>query len=246
MNKGKILLQREQKDFDAGFCIMKGELPNLIKDISLLHPNEHAYYNTLKFDRRRTSYLLGRMAAKKAISEIVKELKYQSISIDFGIFQYPVVKNIENIQVSISHCGNLGVALAFPEEHPIGVDIEKVEQKKIAAIEKQISFNEFKLMLDCNLSLPVGCTAIWTIKEGLSKIFKTGLTMDFSLLELKSIEKVNSVYLSTFCHCAQYKAITYHSGDYVCSVILPKKTESELAHFWNAFTNNTLNLENEG
>lgn len=56
---GKILLKREKKNFLASFCVFNQELPYLLKNISFLHPNEKNYYNTLKYDRRKSSYLLG-------------------------------------------------------------------------------------------------------------------------------------------------------------------------------------------
>jgi len=75
---GKILLKRTSSDFIAGYCIIKEDLSSLMEHVSLLHPKEYAFYNTLKFDKRRESYLLGRYAAKQAVSQLVKIDSMQS------------------------------------------------------------------------------------------------------------------------------------------------------------------------
>ncbi len=237
MMTGKILLKRNSKNFGAGFCLLKIELPELVHKIPLLHPNELAYFSTLKYDKRKLSYLLGRIAAKKAICEIIEPQPISSFYIDFGIFQFPVVKNCNttNIQVCISHCDNIGTALAFPEEHPLGIDIEKIDADKMNAIKTQISAKEFDLLADNNLTEVNGGTIVWTIKEALSKVFRTGMTLDFSVLEIESLKKDGRFYVSSFRYCAQYKAITCQAGDYVCSIIIPKNTEPGLDIFWDTF-----------
>lgn len=235
---GKIVLQREKKNFLASFCVINEGLPNLLKNIQLLHPNETNYYNTLKYDRRKSSYLLGRIAAKKAIIELIGD-DIQSIFIDFGIFQFPIVKSSKNhnIQICISHCDNIGIVLAFPEDHPLGIDIEKIQEDPVVAIKNQLTDLELDLIVESQITSAIGYMVFWTVKEALSKIFKTGMTMDFKVLEIKSLKKEGLVYLTTFSHCAQYKAISYHCGKYICSIVLPKNTNPNLEQFWNSFAN---------
>lgn len=238
---GNISLKREKKDFQAAFSIINGSLPDLLKNSSLLHPNEQAYYDTLKYDKRRLSYLLGRIAAKKAIAELVGD-DGQSVFIDFGIFQFPVVKSTKNfnIQVSISHCDHIGIVLAFPEEHPLGIDIEKIQEDPVVAMKEQLTDAELDLISACQIQPAIGCTVVWTVKEAISKIFKTGLTIDFKMLEIQSLKKEGSVYLTSFKHCVQYKAVSYHSDNYICSIVLPKHTIADLEQFRDAFSNTVI------
>ncbi len=202
----------------------------------VLHQEEKMYYETLKNNRRKKSYLLGRISAKVAISEIlVVKVPLSSILIQSGIFQFPVVKNIQNqnIQISISHCDTYGITLAFPEEHPLGIDIEKINEDKIDIMKDYLCVEEFQKITTCSLSMTIGSTLIWTVKEGLSKILKTGLTVDFKILEIDSLTKKGDVYISYFKYFGQYKAISYHIGDYICSIVLPKNTSLDLNLFWN-------------
>ncbi|MGB8193223.1 MAG: 4'-phosphopantetheinyl transferase superfamily protein [Chitinophagaceae bacterium] len=233
---GEIILKRQKQNFSAGFCLIKEELPNLVKKLSLLHQSEQEYYNTLLFNKRKASYLLGRLAARLAISGFIKTKDTQSFYVDFGVFQFPVVKSSVNynIQVSISHCDDIGIALAFPEAHPLGIDIERISPDKIEIIKSQIGNNESDLISNCGLSLPVGGVIIWTVREALSKIFKAGLTMDPKTLEIASLKNVDSVYISSFSYFSQYKAISCHAGNYICSIVVPANTTAELEDFWNA------------
>lgn len=71
-NYGKIILKREDKNFHAGFCIIHEELETLVNSLSLLHPIEKSYYDSLKYERRKVSYMLGRIAAKKPYQNSLK------------------------------------------------------------------------------------------------------------------------------------------------------------------------------
>jgi 4'-phosphopantetheinyl transferase len=233
---GNIILNRQEKIFNASFCIIRANLPSLIENLSMLHPAEKEYYHRLKFDRRKQSYLLGRLAAKKAVSTLAGIKNADSFHIDFGVFEFPVVKKInQNIQASISHCDNIGIALAFPEEHPMGLDVERINVQKADVMKSQANPAETTLLEKSEIPPIIGHTLAWTAKEGLSKIIRTGLTMDFQMAEIKSIEQDGPLYTTTFRHFNQYKAISCHSGDYICSVVLPGRTNAGLDSLWAHF-----------
>lgn len=234
---GKISLHRQQSDFTAAFCLLKGELPALTTQLHLLHPIEREYYDQLKFDRRKTSYLLGRIAAKKAVS-CLAGIDTTSFYIGFGVFEFPVVKSAaaHNLQVTLSHCDDIGIALAFPEEHPLGLDIEGINNDRIDTLKSQMTAGETGLIQTLDLPAPAGYTLAWTAKEALSKIFRTGLMMDFNLLEIKSTERTGTIYTSTFRHCHQYKALSCPAGNYVCTLVLPAKTNASPDELWRLFT----------
>ena len=237
MHKGIISLTRDTGTFQAGFCILQLPFSALKLQLSLLHPDESRYYHSLQFDKRRASYLLGRLCAKTAVAQLLPEASLASIAIMSGVFQFPVVKHFiaRNIQVSITHCNELGLALAYPEEHPLGIDIEEIDEGHLEALVTQIADAEMTLVKKAGLSSVVGCTMVWTIKEALSKIFRTGLTMDFKLLEIGSLVPGGNLFVSDFKHLIQYKAISCIAGKYVCTVVLPKNTTAALDEFWIKF-----------
>jgi phosphopantetheinyl transferase len=223
---GKIILTRTEKTSEAGFSVFKMEEPSAAAYSTWLHPNEITYFHTLKFERRRMSYLLGRIAAKQAIITLFPLLSPTDIHIDFGVFGFPVVKcaAIANIKVSISHCDNIGIAVAYPEEHPLGIDIEMIDPEQLTAISSQLQESE-KLLTTNSIA---DYTVLWSIKEAVSKIFMTGLTIGMELLTVKAFTFAGAYYESTFANIAQYKAISYVHKRYVCSLVLPGKTTPSL------------------
>ena len=236
MTSGTISLQRKDTEFSGGYGILKQELPELLQDISMLHPEEKKYLNTLKFNRRKHSYLLGRVASKQALSQLITTQKPGAVFVDSGIFQFPVAKYIHNlnIQVTISHCEHIGLALAFPEAHPLGIDIEKIEENKIDTIKSQMTSKEKTMIPAMEIPLNSAYTMLWTIKESLSKILKTGLMTNFKFFEVDSLLPDGNSYAAVFVHHGQYKAISRLLGSYSCTLVFPKYTTPNLDRFWSS------------
>lgn len=232
----KILLERKKKDYTASLCILQEDLTELHKRIHILHSNEYFYFKNLQFDKRKQSYLLGRVSAKEAVKLLLKkDQDYKDFFIDFGIFQFPVVKGIqENIQVSISHCNNYGASLAFPEDHPMGIDIEKVDVNQVKTIESSSTHKEKEHIKSHFINIADGYTTLWTIKEALSKVIKTGFTIDPKILEIKSISKTNNTYTSEFEYFNQYKAISFIVNSYAFTIVLPRNTSIDLDPIFNS------------
>jgi 4'-phosphopantetheinyl transferase len=233
MKEGKIILQRKKDKDEAGFCIIKAPLSVLLTYTNLLSPQEQIYFNTLSFERRRQSYLLGRIAAKYAICQLITSETCQSVSINAGVFQFPVVQTSgnHNVQVSITHCGDIGIAVAFPEAHPLAVDIEEVDLNRLELMKSQLAGEELERIHNCGLSLATGCTLLWSVKEALSKVIKTGLTLDFKLLETDSMVKEGHLYHGSFRHFIQYRSVSFQAGNFIFSIVLPKNTSTDIGSF---------------
>ncbi len=195
---------------------------------AFLHPKEHSYFSSLKYEHRRESFLLGRASSKLALTK-VEALKPEKINIEWGVFNFPVVNCIsdKNWQVSISHCRGLGVALAFPETHPMGVDVESLsELGKVSSLKSQFTDEEKALINNVNLDSTKAYLLAWTVKESLSKILKTGLMLDFTYLELKSLKPIDKIWKSEFSLFSQYKCFSMLSDEYIISISLPINTWS--------------------
>lgn len=75
------------------------------------------------------------------------------------------------------------------------------------------SFGEFATSVASGIcsttnTLKVAYTLLWNIKESLSKIIKTGLMIDFKILELESIELENGYHVGYFKNFPQYKSVS--------------------------------------
>jgi 4'-phosphopantetheinyl transferase len=224
----KLNLIRPNETFPAALCCCELSMLDLYEtDVDFLHPQERKYYETLKFQKRIKSYLIGRLAAKKAIAALTETNDLSRILIQAGIFTQPIAtcENQSNVQVSISHCEDFGAAVAFPEAHPMGIDLEQINVKQNKVIEREVTESEITLVKRLPLPYEVMLTLLWTAKEALSKVLKTGLMTPFPIFEVDQIELRQDYMMSHYKNFAQYKAISFILGSCVCSITCPMKTE---------------------
>ena len=225
----ELLMHMPDKDFKSGICICTSNDPFPYHElVKLLHPQEMGYYDSLAFEKRKKSYLIGRYAAKHAIAALAGDkCNLHAMVIQQGVFNQPVATlgYEQNIQVSISHCDDLGAALAFPEAHPMGIDIEKVQADKCRVMESQMTQAEKNMITHASCSYDRLLTLLWTAKEALSKILRTGLTTPFHVFEIDKIESKSDHSICFFENFGQYKAISFDVGVYVCSLVIPDRTE---------------------
>ncbi|WP_052360696.1 4'-phosphopantetheinyl transferase family protein [Oceanobacillus manasiensis] len=219
-----IELARQSKIYHAYFVMGQnlGGESNLVQTLSI---DELKEYNTHKYKKRMVEYSFGRYIAKKSVIHFLKNKNLNEITIGRGVFNQPVVYSSEDskrLQVSISHVNNIAVSIVFPEEHPMGIDIEKISDDKLEALSKQLSDNEKTLLYLTNLEKSEGFTLLWTVKEAISKVMKTGLTVPLSIFSVKSIEKVNGGYISEFDQFLQYKVFSWIIDTYICSICMPR------------------------
>jgi phosphopantetheinyl transferase len=216
-----------EKKYKSNLCCCFFSSTKEYEDIiQYLHTQERKYFDTLKFEKRIRSFLIGRLVAKHAVAALTGELDLADIYIQAGIFNQPiVVSNNKNIQVSITHSGDCGVALAFPETSPMGIDIEIVCPANSRVIERQMAQGEIEQIDALVLSRDKGLTLLWTAKEALSKILKTGLTIPLDIFEISKIEICDNCVMGYFKNFAQYKVISFVVDNYVCSIAYPFNTD---------------------
>ena len=206
-------------------AVLQEPLDTLLEKLDLLHVEERRQFHSFKYDLRRTSYLLGRFAAKKALVNLTKASAENAIWIDYGILRFPIVRcpAIQNTSISISHCDDFGVSIAFPEICPIGIDLERINPDKLKPILSQVGESE-KIQLEKeDLNNLTGYTILWTMKEALSKVLKTGISIDFKLLNIVNIINHDGVFESDFSIFRQYKAYAFVKNGYAMAIVLPSK-----------------------
>lgn len=196
-----------------------------------LNLEEIALFRTLKFERRQISYLLGRWAAKYALKACLdSKLEPIDIAIKSGVFNQPVVccPIARSLGVSISHNDFLVCGLAYPEEHPMAIDVEEVNESRTEVMLTQIGRNEENMaQLVCSTK-DVAATVVWTAKEALSKALRCGMTCPYELLEISKLEVGQGYYTGRFKNFGQYKFQTWLRNGTVLTIVLPKNTELDL------------------
>lgn len=70
-------------------------------------------------------------------------------------------------------------------------------------------------------------TALFSIKEALSKVLKTGMMLDFKILETKDLRLHQGFLECHFTHFGQYKGFVFFTEHYVVAVVLPARTSMD-------------------
>lgn len=208
----------------------------------ILHPNETAYFQTLKYEKRQISYLVGRYACKTVLSYYLNERNLTAIEIVQGIFGHPIVRYLtrEMPGISLSHDNFSAVAIAFPDTQPMALDIETADKSKVEIIKSQLTAEEISFTLSGLLQEYLLCTLFWTAKEALSKLIKCGLNINFTLLEAKIAESdcpLKEFYI-TYKNFPQYQACAWILENRVLTIAYPSKSEIDLnykdiSYFYN-------------
>lgn len=161
-----------------------------------LTPQERRYFETLRFSKRQNEWLSGRLAAKAAILELLREncdcnATPADVEILAGERGRPTVRLLrgvgELLQVSISHSGALAAAAAsLPAvSGPIGLDVER-EQEVDPAVHK-IAFTPAEIAgieaspIEQRTRLVL---RLWTAKEAVLKAIGLGLNVPLTSVSM--------------------------------------------------------------
>ena len=207
-----------------------------------LSSQEKKYYNQLKYEARKVSYLLGRISSKRALASFMDNDK-QEIFIDKGIFHYPIIKNNnKNLTVTITHTKYVGASAAVEEHYPIGIDIEVIDINHLKSIKSQMTEQEINLVENCQWEEHEGVIAIWTMKEALSKALKIGFLTSLKMYEVNSLDCDNNCIISKYKNFAMFEAKTFKLNRSIFTICYPNKCNLMLEYptMENAF--NKINI----
>lgn len=221
----EISINLIEKSYKAVLCLCNfSDCPEYYKDAVIhFHPMEKQYFNSLKYEKRIRDYTAGRYTAKLAVAAFTGEKKLDSILIKSGLFNQPVVYCSEekNIQVSITHCDCIAMAAAFPEDCPLGIDLERINEKNLNIMEKQLTPDENRLLKEFLPDYAYMAAVFWTAKESISKVLRTGLFTPMEVFEINKIQPEGNGFICGFRNFPQCKAYSVRKGNYVFSIAYP-------------------------
>lgn len=226
----RLTLVREDERLEAWIaCVSKPDLDSL-KAASFLSTNEMAQANAFRFDQRRESFLLGRLAAKIAVSAFLGEPSLPRIGISPGVFGQPLVyhPSKSGAEISLSHSQGFAVALAFPREHPMALDVESIEDARAATVKSELQFSpaEQAWINSSGVEERAAHILLWTAREALSKVLKCGLNCPFEILSLAELRPQGvGRWTSHYRNFSQYTCLSWVGARRVLSITLPKATE---------------------
>jgi acyl transferase domain-containing protein/phosphopantetheinyl transferase (holo-ACP synthase) len=141
-------------------------------------------------------YLTSRIALKDAVRSFVRRgsdgllypLEVFCVHDENGkpsVYGRPGVGDgIKDVQVSLAHKGDEAIAIAA--DHPVGVDLEKIEEKSEGFLE--FTFTERERELLASLKQPEGITRFWVAKEACAKKAGTGLGGNPKNFEISAVD----------------------------------------------------------
>lgn len=150
-----------------------------------------------------------------------------TVAILEGVFGQPVVAGdvAQAIppRIGIAHSRGCAVALACSPLHPMGIDVETVDEAGARAVRSQATAGEHALLDGMWLAEAEACTLLWTVKEALAKTLTTGLMCPLWLYDVESIERENDFVVATYSNFPQYRALAFTLSPNVrCAIALPK------------------------
>lgn len=177
-----------------------------------LSPKELGVYSKFTSLKRKVEFVAGRIASKKAFFKFTSGKtscfgKFSSVSVLNTETGVPFIEN-SDLHVSISH--SHGIAIASVSQNLIGVDIEKIDPKRISAL-KRMS-RESPSEEACEL------TVLWTLKESLGKALQTGIIEEFEYYATKNFRCEEGIYHCEFQNFP-FSGIAIEDGRYAVAMV---------------------------
>lgn len=187
-----------------------------------LHPHEAQKAANMKSEVRRKAFVAGRIAAKRALLALRPGLSAQRIEIGAGVFGQPVVvgEHVGDLSVSIAHCEGMAAAIAFPQGHPLGLDVEALAAADEATLHAFILREEIAPDLERREAL----LRAWCAKESLGKTLRCGLTAAPPVLALQGDGGEGPFWRGRYVAHTQYAFLTLCGGGYVFALAHPART----------------------
>ncbi|MCT4598811.1 MAG: 4'-phosphopantetheinyl transferase superfamily protein [Vallitalea sp.] len=197
-----------------------------IESIELINFSENELNQIAKYhvSKRKMQYILGRYAMKTAVNNLISH--NNMIEIGYGLLGYPIVSRTNQaIEITLSHCENEAIAIAFNKDIMLGIDIEKINIERQDVLEKVTTNREHIINEKINLPSITFMTLIWTAKEALSKAIKTGFTVDMEIFQVKNIFEKGGVYYIDFLYFPTFSAIGKVVKDKIVTIAYVKKID---------------------
>ena len=182
------------------------------KLMKYLTTEEKASYDKKKSNKRKLEYLAGVISAKQLIRDITKDPKsIKNTEIKKTSKGQPYIydskkKEKSELNLSITHSGDYAIAVVG--DSPIGVDIERIEERKESFYKEAFTEKE-RNQISSNSELG---TVYWTIKEAVTKALGEGLNLSLHDIEISTDEKESSYKVDFSSKAAE--AVPYTSDSF--------------------------------
>ena len=163
-------------------------LSDLPEGLDWLHPEERRFLETLRFEKRREDWLLGRWTAKKALFSLlgmpphaISILKMESGAPEVA-FDIPA----RPCSLSISHRAGRALAAVAEGSAPIGCDLEWIEPRSQAFLDDYFLESETAWLARVSPDQKdLFANLLWCVKEAAMKAAGKGMRLHPQKIEVK-------------------------------------------------------------
>ena len=202
-----------------------------------LSPIEMATVIGFTSDKRRQDWLAGRLATKRLMQTILAEEGTRLTLPEIEVLNHesgapyvriPGHKEYLRRHLSISHTSTCAAAAVAQPGHRVGIDVEIPERRAMSFLEliSHPDERDFAFLND-----PHESTRVWTLKESVSKVLGTGLSVGFwdirfpattgkRKLEFYGAARVRweqlgkpVIHFESFVHQSNILSVAYTTGD---------------------------------
>lgn len=192
---------------------------------NLMSESEKQYLKCNKHDRRKESFLLGRVTAKYAYEKYYnlynrnEKFDYKNVCVVASSTGKPILKYMSinsNCQLTITHSNNIGISFVYDSCFLFGIDLEVCTTNSIKSAEEMLSVSEKEMIiLANNVRL---CLLFWSAKESLGKYLGIGLSAEYSFFEIGKVHKEREIYYISFVNFSRHKVIGLCYDDFVITL----------------------------
>jgi 4'-phosphopantetheinyl transferase len=196
--------------------------------VAQLTQDEQLLLKSQKTPAARNSFCLGKIAAKTAVKCLLdREIEF---TIDHGIFGFPIVEpNHFGINISLAHTKHTGIAVCTSQKYPVGIDIEELSSSNNQIIMSTLTKVELGLSNHNNLTETVFLHILWTAREALSKVIRTGFLVPMSLLSIKSVTPISKHFKIEFVNFSLFTGLVFCIGNHSVCVVIPTMVSLDIA-----------------
>ena len=148
-----------------------------------LSPREAEQADAFRFPKRRAEWLLGRLAAKRALAALLAaeegELAELEIRSHQDGFPLPFRRGVPlPVTLSLSHRAGVALCAVRPGADALGCDVELVERRSEAFVRDYLDADERARVEARHADRDWLVPLLWSAKESALKALRIGLTLD--------------------------------------------------------------------
>jgi len=159
--------------------LMSGQLADVPDGDEWLSTTERAVLDTLRLQKRRNDWRLGRWLARRAVVAALP-----AAPADFVVVAAadgaPEAGGLDSpVALSISHRHGRGLAVAALGDSPIGCDLELIEPRSDRFVRDWLTEREgTRVLAAADAARSLLANLCWSAKESASKVLRVGLRFD--------------------------------------------------------------------